>query len=90
MKHVFRPFTRVPDPNHKWFEDKTAYCYRVQYRLVPTQQLRKGGFLFTDDYKEAKWVAKEQGCEVWERVEWWDREDSNLRPGGYEPPALTN
>jgi hypothetical protein len=26
---------------------------------------------------------------VWTKQEWWARQDSNLQPDGYEPPALT-
>lgn len=24
------------------------------------------------------------------KSDWWARQDSNLQPSGYEPPALTN
>ena len=38
-----------------------------------------------------KWavIALEPIAQWTERTRWWAREDSNLQPSGYEPPALT-
>lgn len=73
-RNALRPFTKCPNPKHRYFEDEQADCYKISYAVMwkgKLIQLRKGGFLWTDNYQEAKRVARDNEGLVVERVTWY-------------------